>query len=940
METASTQVDERTLAAGTTARFLLLAALLLMSSCLMLLYLFITLTAYDAVGCSLAAGVDLSRDSVHEVVVKRGLQWEAYFSCMTRHAAPPPWWLPVAWLTLLAVLTTALFRMLPWWKSRRTVPLAKMDPDGEVRAALEQLVARAGLTRTPRFVVDPAKLSPQAVVYGRNRRPVVRLNAGLLLSRNRDPRVFEAVVLHELGHVHYRDITITYLTIALWRVYALVALPPFLVWAGTRLYRSAESLSGAVEDPMVTRGLLLTVVMTAFVYLARADVLRHREFYADLAAVRWGADREVWSRQARAERRRAVRDLLSLHPGPAERRTALVNPEVLFGPRPLPLVLTGAAAMVFSTQVIQALTVYVQLSRWVQYAGAAVAAALVVGVAGVALWRAVVHAVLTGHRVPSGLRAGTWLGLGMVLGGVITGQGTAITVWVPDRPVFLLLVLLTAVVFACWTTRCAVLWVSVWRGRTLRPVLALSLTAATLALATWFSWWQALGVALVSGMTFDLAGTRDILATNYLGRTSDSPPLATVDRLHAGWHLAIDNLAGPPLALISVIGLWAVLLLAWLVRPAGGAAWARAAADSPAETVVGTPLPPLRKVLLPALLGGAVAWAAVAAVAAYLHVRIATEVSATRFFTVHLTLTVLSVVAGATIASAVACAWTRTHRLPVALVSGQVAVLLGLAGVYLRAALDGCAGVISIDRTTCGWNPWPVQPTFTFFVTPSIVLGLVASTTVAAVLAALPRTTRHQATRGMFVRRTVVTALCLTALGLGVTRAVALSPQAATMPTASALQREARQWLDDATPSRPPTPDVLALQIDAWADLGGDDLMNRFYRNRRHAFAAVTAYVDSGQRGVTGLGDVRPLCTDISEMAKDAVRYFRVPDPETHIVWQQFVVQAWRASQTCTKALDEQNYVDFNTSMRGLTEAGTTGDRVDDRLDALLEAGR
>ncbi|MDH6125459.1 hypothetical protein [Kitasatospora sp. GP82] len=47
--------------------------------------------------------------------------------------------------------------------------------------------------------------------------------------------------------------------------------------------------------PILIRGFLLTVLTVVLVYLARSDVLRTREIYADRAAVGWGADPGIWA---------------------------------------------------------------------------------------------------------------------------------------------------------------------------------------------------------------------------------------------------------------------------------------------------------------------------------------------------------------------------------------------------------------------------------------------------------------------------------------------------------------------------------------------------------------------------------------------------------------------------------------------------------------------
>lgn len=939
----SPRVDERALAAGTTARFVLLVVLLVVSSGLMVLYVAIALSTYDGFGCSLAAGVDPARDDAATMIAKRALQWESYYACTVRYAAAPPWWVPVGWLVLLAVLTTALFWLLPRWKSRRVVPLTAVDEDGELQVLLDELTRTAGVARAPRFVVDPTAASTGAVVFGRTRRPTVCLHGGLLVRRHTDPAGFRAVLLHELAHIRNGDITITYLTVALWRVYLAVALPPFLAWCGFMFARASKSAMWSSEAPIVTRGLLLTVVMVVLVYLARSDVLRNREIYADLAAVRWGADPRGWAAHtsSRGGRLRAVVDP---HPGWDQRREALTDPEVLFGLRPLPIVLTGAAAAMVSTHVSYALTQYVLLSHWAQYAAATAAAALVTGVVGVALWRAVVHAVLTGRRVPSGARAGVWLGLGLTFGGVVTGQGT-INEWLPGRPLVLVLVVLTAIVFTWWTTRCALLWVSAWPGRTLRPVLLLSLVAGTLALSLWFGWWQNQGVAFTAGWSFDIAGVRDVLVANLTGRAAETAPVTWVDSVLAVTMTVLSGVTAAPPALVAVAALWVVPLLAWLVRPKGRAPrWARAAvADLAEDQRLGSPLPRLRRVLLPGLVGGLVGCVAIAGTAAYLRFRMPSETSVTGFMARFFALTIFALVLGAAVAAAVASLSVRGHRLIAAVIAAQVATLLGFAGLYLREGFDGCVPTITLVNGPCGWRPLSVTRLATTFLAPALVLGVVVAVAVAATVALASRRRSSPSgpseVRRMAARRLSVVALCVLALGFGTMRTVELSAQATRMPAPSDVQRLAKQW---AKPAGAGTPSArsMALQVEAWADRGGDALMNRFYRDVRIAFATVTTHVQSGKHGLAELASVRPLCTDIVDFARTGARFFQIPDAQTHQLWKKFLVQAFKAAQACVKALDDQAIEPFNASMRALAAARETGDQLDDRIDALIDAGR
>lgn len=285
------------LGAGTSVRFAMLLFLLLAASGSMMLTVIIGLSDGDRAGCELAAGVDPDDSGFWGPAVSTTGQIHAFQYCESLWAPAPSWWQIAAWPALLAVSAALLFRLLPLWKARRgrVVPLEAADPDGELRPLLAELAATAGLSAMPRVVVDPAAGSTGAVVFGRTRRPVVCLDGGLLVTRHRDPVRFRTVLLHELAHIANRDITLTYATVAVWRVFLVLVLLPYLLLQGYWVHEALE----AGNVPSLDRKVLLAAFMVALVHLARSDTLRSREVYADLTALRWGLIRTAGPAAAR-----------------------------------------------------------------------------------------------------------------------------------------------------------------------------------------------------------------------------------------------------------------------------------------------------------------------------------------------------------------------------------------------------------------------------------------------------------------------------------------------------------------------------------------------------------------------------------------------------------------------------------------------------------------
>ena len=305
-----TDLDRRVLSAGTTLRFVLLVVLVVVSS-MQLIWASAPAPVRGGVHdpektCALAAGLNPADQGLPGVVrITETVPEQAYQDCVQRYAYYPWPWVAGGLAAILA-LTLLIYWLLPRWKTRggRLVPVL----DSELSAELDRLVRDAGLDVAPDFVINPVARTSNAVVFGHWRSRTVSLHAGLVARRRADPVGFRTVVLHELAHIRNGDVGIAYATEALWRVFAVVVLLPYTllcVYPWTRV-----SGPGAVVElwrmdwQLGLRGLLKPVLLTALVLLARADVLRTRELYADLDASRWSG---VHALPGATSRVRAVR---------------------------------------------------------------------------------------------------------------------------------------------------------------------------------------------------------------------------------------------------------------------------------------------------------------------------------------------------------------------------------------------------------------------------------------------------------------------------------------------------------------------------------------------------------------------------------------------------------------------------------------------------------
>ncbi|WP_235456252.1 M48 family metalloprotease [Streptomyces olivochromogenes] len=334
-------------ARATTRRMLMLVTVLLASASTLIGEAVLTYhSATSLPHCASAAGMDLQGP---EWRTELGLRFHQKLVACRADGARTALYATVLWTAGVAVAAVLLYRWLPRWRQRKDrLPelysaqriAAAMDGDsgGDERLAhLARLARRAKLPqdRLPGFVCNPRALSAGALAFGSFGRYTVCLNVGLLPRRTtKDRPHFDAVVLHELAHVRNRDVDLAYLAVALWRVFLIAVLLPCLALdAALVLHDRFQSVERAYWDGYEpgAKTALLAVVLTALVYVARADILRHRELVADRDAVfESGSDREVWKKQAESRSaalpRHRLPRFLRNHPTWSERLAEIDNP--------------------------------------------------------------------------------------------------------------------------------------------------------------------------------------------------------------------------------------------------------------------------------------------------------------------------------------------------------------------------------------------------------------------------------------------------------------------------------------------------------------------------------------------------------------------------------------------------------------------------------------
>ncbi|MEV5383062.1 M48 family metalloprotease [Streptomyces sp. NPDC052721] len=907
---ASAPLDERVLAAGTTLRFVLLLLLLAAAGASMVPgtvwhLLASSETADKEAACWLAAGIDPGV-SMNASYVQYTRNASALEECTAQYSQD------FTGVSLgvgaVAIATAvAVYWLLPVWRTRRSkiFPLDAMDVHGGLRPLLDELVGIAGLTRPPRFVVDPAAHTAGAVAFGRWRRPTVCLDVGLVVTSDTHRDRFRAVVLHELAHLRNRDIGVTYFTIALGRVFLVLVLLP---WAAAGL--DILFFTGTPDDrgqfaPFNTHDRVLGGLIVVAVYLTRAGILRNREIYADLMATRWGASREPW--EVPAPHRSGVWprlftrfvELWHTHPSWALRQRSLTDPKALFALEALPLFLTGLAADILVWHLER-------LPYSVLPAKAVLVAGLVVGIGGVALWRAVLYALLTGRPTPSGWPVGLWLGSGIVMG-ELTGPRAAGNHWLPAHPEALLVLVAALVLVMTWTAQNAEWWLRSWHGRSLRPAMLVGLAAPSLALASVLYWWWFLGEVLTDGWPFTTAGLLGSYGMPGLPPAHIGPLLEVV--------AVVSVLPGTDASAKSLwwagVLLWMLPLLALATRPpTRRPKWLTGALPETVAPLAPNPSGPGR-LLAAGLAGGLVCWAGLAVALAHMHTPDPAAVRMTGpFQLVHLMWPVLVICGAMALTAAVVAAVTDSAWLLAGMVTAGITALLGAGGTYLLMRTDGCLGPLNTMTNMCRWWPnvvaWPLVRIELAYALAlgTWVAGLAAfAGRGAGLLVRRPgRTAQHPTARStaerplhqVWQRGARVAAVAVVAAGVATS---VLTVQA--VGPAARSSRPPELMLDQSTSA--PSASMVRLQGKAWAAVGGLDHINALSAAERAYTTAFEAVVNSTSDAefTTAMGKLDSTCGGLARATKRADAYFTVPDPTGQQMWSRVLTRYQQFATAC-----------------------------------------
>jgi Zn-dependent protease with chaperone function len=548
-----------------------------------------------AAGCEALQGPLSEHDSL-----QYELQWDTAFNvCMSAFRTPAG---PVVTgLALLVVLAVAIYVLYPVWKVRRRhlVPLTVSDSP-EVVEELRSLTRLSGLAREPRYVWDPLDMACGGLAFGLPGRRYVALTGGLVTKLWTDRDVFRAVMLHELAHLRNRDVDKAYATVAVWWSFVVTALLPFTVLV----------LFAAHPPPLVVARRVLSLAAIALVvYLVRNAALRAREVYADVRASAWPPfagtlDRVLSSSRASGEHPYVGRALrwLSLHPSTTTRTETVRDTASLFTTSFWFAAGAGAAgslALIGGQAIVGSIP---SIGTWVgDWVSPALFGSLVVGIAGVTVWRAAFLADLRGESVPGQWRVGVGVAAGVGAGGLLAlaettvfpaGFGLTGSALVIFEVWWYALLFAASVVFFRWVLACASTWLPVAAASdSPRRALVVGLIPAAL---------------VATGGLWFLFYIRGDASTGGLGLSASEPPLLT-NELNDVAFLKYQSMYSP-FFYVCVQLLWAVPIAAWLFRrraaPVATARWALL--DRGRGGLSGSPPPRLRPgfAALAGLVGG------------------------------------------------------------------------------------------------------------------------------------------------------------------------------------------------------------------------------------------------------------------------------------------------------------------------------------------------
>ncbi len=445
----------------------------------------------------------------------------------------------VAWqiigVLLTAGLTAGLYWVLPVLilKARRLESVTANEPPG-LQAELQSLCTTIGQPKLPRLMWSPLGTG-MPLVFGSNGRHYLAFSGSFVTQLYGDAAAFRTVVLHELAHIHLRDIGKTYLTVATCCAFLLATLVPVL-----SVFPFVGSRWSDVPDVLV-----YSVLWSVTMVLTGASVLRAREYYADVQASVWDEATSNIDRMLGALSEpgsKSWRQWISLHPRPAERRKAVADPSRLFAFSPWDAFAIGfVASLVIKTlagMVSGFLAGNVRTFEFTfGFAALGIPACIMlfaVGAVGTGVWRGAFAALMKGEDPARGagllglaMAAGSaaWVILSLLRIAIVPSGESDIPFWYSVQTFSLDFVTDAIVAVGCflvfrWIAETASAWLEVvLRSDSPWPVLLSSILAALLLVV------GTMGAGYYAVMFYWIGGFRGITTPSMMLALLTGPPV-------------------------------------------------------------------------------------------------------------------------------------------------------------------------------------------------------------------------------------------------------------------------------------------------------------------------------------------------------------------------------------------------------------------------------
>ena len=626
---------------------------------------------------------------------------QSFRACVQALDRPSAWWMLAGAIAVLSV-ALVLTLLFPWWKRRRMNlrPLTETDAPAVV-ATVRELAAEAGLREPPTLVWDPLDPSPTGLAFGHAGGYTVALTGGLVVRATTEPDAFRAVVLHELAHIRNRDVDVTYFTVSLWYGFLLAAIVPFVL---TLFDESLETLFKV--------GWRVTA-LAALVYLTRNAVLRSREVYADVRASATPGVGDALRRLLAALPRPESKSLgrfTRVHPDPAVRAAAITDTRPLFRLDLLTAFGAGISATIAYESAVTFVSSFVTNVQDMRMVAALAFAPAIIGVVGVAVWRASFSTLSEGRRPPPtwplalALTAGFMIGPELALVRFVDeGTDTMLRELVDGRGVLWAIGLTAAIVLLlAWVRSGADAWLRAGAGRRPRLSAVVSLLAAAAVLT------------VVLGLFYLTRDTREVIGISRFATDVQHQQIGQVTWGMPDW--AYQLVMNPQIIWTVQRGELMFVLLLVLLVPLAAAYFRRPPARDDEERWAfldpgGTlSIPPLaRHLLRPLLVGLAVGAAFLISelvLRAGLHYGMDASTRARdelilAFFAWQVALAIIAQGAAGAIATAISGHRARVvDGLAAAFVTGSIAVV----GIMGGPTAGGCVSPVSLNPGPCSWD--------------------------------------------------------------------------------------------------------------------------------------------------------------------------------------------------------------------------------------------